>query len=268
MISEGDLFQILLLVYEAELRKKILNVQSYTTKAEPFTPKIIGQLSFDAKSNYTIVLEELAGWSKSSYEIMIKNIKSNFKLPKDGIYKALLHREFLDKCEIRYSPDYQGGGMAYQPNLEFGNVLGKKVFVSKEDILAEKYTLKQLKDMDVVTLEGIVTIIGKPRVKFEAGDRKDEKVAKLANVIWLWIQEQNTINAMAKHWPIIENNPSWLKVFNRLNLHPESVNIYGEGKEENYLKCLGYIGILLDHLDRAEPLPADLYGKCLVLSEL
>jgi hypothetical protein len=96
---------------------------------------------------------------------------------------------------------------------------------------------------------------------------------KLIQLIWEKLGTTTSFsNALIKHWPVIENNASWMKVFENLQLNPEILvegeDIYEIKKDdENYLKCLGYIGILLDHLDRAEPLPTDLYGKCLNLSE-
>lgn len=264
VLSTKDLFQILLLIYEAEQKGEILDVENIQKEeSTPFRPKIIGKLSFDPDTNYTIKLNTLAGepFTKSNYKKKYKPLSLE-----NGVYKLLIQPKFLRECIIKYNS--KNAGEVYKVNPDFENVLGKEVFPTKEDILAEKYTEKELLAMNLLTLKGILTIIGKSKIKFESGDKDEDKKKKIVNVIKLWISEQKTIKAIIKHWPVIENNTSWIKVFNRLNLHPESKDIYeGKKDDENYLKCLGYIGILLDHLDRAEPLPTDLYGKCLNLSE-
>jgi hypothetical protein len=263
VLSTKDLFQVLLLIYQAELDGKILNT-NVIKESIPFkTPKIIGKLSFNPDSEFTIKLNESSvPFSQEKYEDMVKAFSLNLKTP--GVYKLLFQPKFLNECIIKYNPAFSG--IQYQKTPEFKNVLRTQVIPSREDILKENYTREQLNQFDLTKLRAIyASLMGK---KYRAPNETEDIVKN--NLINIILNEINPLkNALLKHWPVIENNTSWVKVFDRLNLTPEtSEDIYETKKDdENYLKCLGYIGILLDHLDRAEPLPTDLYGKCLNLSE-
>lgn len=268
-MENKDLFQILLLVYEAERDGKILNVQTIDKdETVPFKPKIIGQFSFDAKSSYTLKIRAMD--NKIFTEEHYKEMMQSLRIDKIGAYKSLIREDFISECEIKYSPDFKDG-LPYRSEPQFVDIKKVQVLPNFRDLSVEEIkknynTDGKLELLIVKDLKKIYKTLYDGKAFASVDIKPDEVKGIIIRLILNKLASNETTNAIIKHWPIIESNPSWLKIFNRLDLHPESRDIY-EKEDENYLKCLGYIGILLDHLDKAEPLPSDLYGKCLVLSE-
>lgn len=260
-----ELFQVLLLLYEAEIQKKILDTSTIIREPGVFKPVIIGQLSFNVDSEIIIKLNETnEAFTKDAYTTMVNVFFPELKTL--GVYKLFFQDKFLKECIIKFNPKLDNTLYTIIPKFEFKQL----VLPTKEDILKQNYTRETLESFDLTKLKAIFASLKGKEKKSLGGGTLEEKKKLMVNVILEIINQNKLTNALMKHWPVIENNASWMKVFDRLKLNPDMKvnNIYKQKKDdENYLKCLGYIGILLDHLDRAEPLPTDLYGKCLNLSE-